>query len=31
MSIIIKISAILLVVALIINAIKYVLEITKNK
>ena len=31
MSIIIKIGAILLVVALIINAIKYVLEITKNK
>lgn len=31
MSIIIKISAILLVVALIINAIKYVLDIAKNK
>lgn len=31
MSIIIKISAILLVVALIINAIKYVLGIAKNK
>ena len=31
MSIIIKIGAILLVVALIINAIKYVLDIAKNK
>lgn len=31
MSIIIKISAILLVVALIINAIKYALDIAKNK
>lgn len=31
MSIIIKISAILLVIALIINAIKYVLDIAKNK
>lgn len=31
MSIIIKISAILLVVALIINAIKYVLDIAKGK